>query len=73
MGGYTTCGIGLLSSWCGGQLLVVSGGLLSSYGVQAPLVVCGVTLSTNICLVKAMVFPVVMCGCESWTIKRAEH
>ena len=32
-----------------------------------------VTLSTRICLVKAMVFPVVMYGCESWTIKKAEH
>ena len=31
-----------------------------------------VTLSTKICLVKAMVFPVVMYGCESWTIKKAE-
>ena len=27
---------------------------------------------TKVCLVKAMVFPVVMCGCESWTIKKAE-
>ena len=32
-----------------------------------------VTLSTIVCLVKAMVFPVVMYGCESWTIKKAEH
>ena len=32
-----------------------------------------ITLPTNICLVKAMVFPVVMCGYESWTIKTAEH
>ena len=32
-----------------------------------------VTLPTKVCLVKAMVFPVVMCGCESWTIKKAEH
>ena len=32
-----------------------------------------ITLPTKICLVKAMVFPVVMYGCESWTIKRAEH
>ena len=32
-----------------------------------------ITLSTNIHLVKAMVFPVVMYGCESWTIKKAEH
>ena len=31
-----------------------------------------ITLATNVCLVKAMVFPVVMYGCESWTIKRAE-
>ena len=32
-----------------------------------------ITLSTKICLVKAMVFPVVMYGDESWTIKKAEH
>ena len=31
------------------------------------------TLPTKVCLVKAMVFPVVMCECESWTIKKAEH
>ena len=30
-------------------------------------------LSTNVYLVKAMVFPVIMYGCESWTIKKAEH
>ena len=32
-----------------------------------------ITLSTKVCLVKAMVFPVVMYGCESWTINKAEH
>ena len=32
-----------------------------------------ITLSAKVCLVKAMVFPVVMYGCESWTIKKAEH
>ena len=32
-----------------------------------------ITLPTKICLIKAMVFPVVMYGCESWTIKKAEH
>ena len=32
-----------------------------------------ITLPTNICLVKAMVFPVVMYGCESWTVKKAER
>ena len=31
-----------------------------------------ITLPTNVHVVKAMVFPVVMCGCESWTIKKAE-
>ena len=31
-----------------------------------------ITLLTNVHLIKAMVFPVVMCGCESWTIKKAE-
>ena len=31
-----------------------------------------ITLLTKVCLVKAMVFPVVMHGCESWTIKKAE-
>ena len=31
------------------------------------------TLPTHICLVKAMVFPVVMYGCESWTLKKAKH
>ena len=33
----------------------------------------GITLLTKVRLVKAMVFPVVMCGCESWTVKKAEH
>ena len=32
-----------------------------------------ITLSTKVCLVKVMVFPVAMYGCESWTIKKAEH
>ena len=32
-----------------------------------------IILSTKVCLVKAMVFPVVMYGCESWTVKKAEH
>ena len=31
-----------------------------------------ITLPTKVCLVKVMVFPVVMYGCESWTIKKAE-
>ena len=32
-----------------------------------------ITLSTEVCLVKAMVVPVVMSGCESWIVKKAEH
>ena len=32
-----------------------------------------ITLPTKVCLVKAMVFPLVMYGCESWTVKKAEH
>ena len=32
-----------------------------------------ITLRTKVCLVKAMVFPVVMYGCESWTVKKAER
>ena len=32
-----------------------------------------ITLPTKVYLVKAMVFPVVMCGCESWTIKKAKE
>ena len=32
-----------------------------------------ITLPTKVCLVKAMIFPVVMYGCKSWTLKKAEH
>ena len=32
-----------------------------------------ITLSTKVCLAKAMVFPVVLYGCESWTVKKAER
>ena len=32
-----------------------------------------ITLPAKVCLVKAVVFPVVMYGCESWTVKKAEH
>ena len=31
-----------------------------------------ITLPTNVCLVKAIIFPIVMYGCESWTVKKAE-
>ena len=32
-----------------------------------------ITLPTKVHLVKAVVFPVIMCGCQSWTVKKAEH
>ena len=32
-----------------------------------------ITLPTKICIVKAVIFPLVMYGCESWTVKKAEH
>ena len=32
-----------------------------------------ITLPTKVCIVKAMVFPLVTYGCESWTVKKAEH
>ena len=32
-----------------------------------------ITLPTKVCLVKALIFPVIMYGCESWTLKKAEH
>ena len=32
-----------------------------------------ITLLTEVCIVKAMVFPIIMRGCESWTIRKAEH
>ena len=35
--------------------------------------ISNITLPTKVCLVKAMVFPIVMYECESWTIKKAEH
>ena len=44
--------------------------LLQSMGLQR---VGNITLPTKFHLIKAMVFPVVMYGCESWTIKKAEH
>ena len=32
-----------------------------------------ITLLTKVCLIKALIFPVVMCGCESWILEKAEH
>ena len=43
------------------------------FGSSKSLQMRDITLSTKVRLVKAMVFPVVMCGCESWTVKKAER
>ena len=44
-----------------------------SYDLDSVLKSRDITLPTKVCLVKAMVFPVVMYGYESWTVKKAEH
>ena len=41
--------------------------------LDSTLKIRGITLLTKVHLVKVMVFPVVMCGCQIWTIKKAEH
>ena len=46
---------------------------LTSLSLESILKSRDITLSTKVCLVKAMVFPLVMYGCESWTKKKAEH
>ena len=56
----------MLSSWKKSCANLDS--ILKSYLCQQT----NITLSTKVCLVKAMVFPVVMYGCESWTMKKAE-
>ena len=43
------------------------------YNIQQSTKYNGITLPTKVHLAKAMVFPVVMYGCEGWTIKKAEH
>ena len=48
----------------GRKVMTNLGSLLKSRDITCP---------TKVCLVKAMVFPVVIYGCESWTIKKAEH
>ena len=54
---------GILSAACGGKVMTNLDNILKSRDI---------TLPTKVRLVKAMVFPVVMYGCESWTIKKAE-
>ena len=53
------------------QLLLLGGKVMTN--LDSILKSRDITLPTKVCLVEAMVFPVVMYGCESWTIKKAEH
>ena len=57
----------------GSFLLPLSGGFLLGFNLDRILKSRDITLPTKVRLVKAMVFPVVMYGCESWTVKKAEH
>ena len=47
--------------------------ILKSRDIDSILKSRDIALPTKVCLVKAIVFPVVIYGCESWTIKKAEH
>ena len=48
-------------------------GIKAMTNLDSILKIRGITLPIKVCIIKAMVFPVVMDGCESWTIKKAEH
>ena len=63
--------LGLVSQVKESALTVWNGG--QCYVLNRDIIWYNITLSTKVHLVKAMVFPVVMYGCESWTIKKAEH
>ena len=53
------------------RCLLLGGKVMTN--LDSPLKSRDITLSTKVHLVEAMVFPVVMYGCESWTVKKAEH
>ena len=58
------------------QMVIAATKLKDAYSLEGKLCIFksrDITLPTKVCLVKAMVFPVVMYGCESWIIKKAEH
>ena len=54
------------------QMVIAAMKLKDTYSLEGKLS-RDITLPTKVHLVKAMVFPVVMYGCESWTVKKAEH
>ena len=56
------------------QMVTTAMKLKDAYSLEGKLFkIRDITLPTKVRLVKAMVFPVVMYGCESWTVKKAEH
>ena len=58
------------------QMVIAAMKLKDAYSLEGKLCILksrDITLPTKVCLVKTMVFPVVMCGCESWTVKKAER
>ena len=55
------------------QTRVLEWGAIAFSNLDSILKSRDITLATNVRIVKAMVFPVVMYGCESWTVKKAEH
>ena len=57
-----------IKKWMDKGVVHVYNGMLLSHNKQQN----NITVSAKVCLVKAMAFPVVMYGCESWTIKKAE-
>ena len=54
------------------QMVIAAMKLKDAYSLDSTLKSRDITLPTKVCLVKAMVFPVVIYGCESWTVKKAE-
>ena len=68
----------LVEAWVGGGLLQdwdteYSSACMGPFHYLHHSLASGQIIPTKVRLVKAMVFPVVMCGCESWTVKKAEH
>ena len=62
-----------LFSWAPKSLQMVTAAMKAMTNLDSILKSRDITLPTKVCLVKVMVFPLVMYRCESWTMKKAEH
>ena len=69
--GFSYLGLGVSLHGCSSKTFLLERKVMTNLG--SILKSRDITLSTKVRLVKAMVFPVVMYGCNSWTIKKAEH